>query len=69
MIVQWNRSDHRDAAMHCHFKKLDPRHVTKRFHRVPTRKIKDILMRVDHGIKFNIIMDHPRFNFAVILVN
>ena len=57
LTFPWTQSDLRDAAMHCHFKKTDSRHVTKSFYRVPTRKIKDILMRVNHGIKFNVLID------------
>ena len=57
LTFPWTQSDLRDAAMYCHFKKMDPRHVAKRFHQVPTRKIKDILLRVDHGIKTKLLID------------
>ena len=59
LIFPWTQSNLRDAAMHCHFKKRDSRHLQKRFHRVPTRKIKDILIRIEDGIKSNLLIDSP----------
>ena len=57
MEIQWTNADLRDAVMHCHFNKVNPRSITEQFHRVPTRRIKDILMRIEEGINENIIYD------------
>ena len=57
MEIHWTNADLRDAVMHCHFNKVNPRSITEQFHRVPTRKIKDILMRIEQGINENIIYD------------
>ena len=60
MEINWTSEDLRDAVMHCHFKQVNPRAITMQYHRVPTRKIKDILLRIENGIKEDIIMDSPK---------